>query len=56
MFYIKERENPAIDRETTAEKKKLIITFLLAATGFFVGYAPSEVLHSFVAVGGMINR
>ena len=47
----KEIQNPAIDRETTAEKKKLVITFLLATTGFFVGYSPTEFLHSFVAVG-----
>ena len=40
----------------TFHKKKLIITFLSATTGIFVGYAPSEFLHSFVAVGGMINR
>ena len=40
---------PMTDRETTAEKKKLVITFLLATTGFFVGYWPTEFLHSFVA-------
>ena len=40
---------PVTDRETTAEKKKLVITFLLATTGFFVGYWPTEFLHSFVA-------
>jgi len=50
-LYIKEIENPAIDKETTAEKKKLITTFLLATTAFFVGYSPSEFLQSFVAVG-----
>ena len=50
-LYIKEIENPVIDRKTTAEKKKLIIAFLLATTGFFVSYSPSEFLHSFVAVG-----
>ena len=50
-LYIKEIENPVIDRKTTAEKKKLIIASLLATTGFFVGYSPSEFLHSFVAAG-----
>lgn len=50
-LYFKEIQNPAIDRETTAEKKKLVITFLLATTEFFVGYSPTEFLHSFVAVG-----
>ena len=50
-LYFKEIESPAIDRETTAEKKKLVITFLLATAGFFVGYSPTEFLHSFVAVG-----
>ena len=50
-LYFKEIENPEIDGETTVEKKKLVITFLLATTGFFVGYSPTEFLHSFVVVG-----
>ena len=31
---------PETDRETTSEKKKLVITLILATTGFVVGYTP----------------
>ena len=31
---------PETDRETTSEKKKLVITLTLATTGFVVGYTP----------------
>ena len=31
---------PETDRETTSEKKKLVITLTLATTGFLVGYTP----------------
>ena len=31
---------PETDRETTSEKKKLVITLALATTGFVVGYTP----------------
>ena len=32
--------NPETDRETTSEKKKLVITITLATTGLLVGYTP----------------
>ena len=31
---------PETERETTSEKKKLVITLILATTGFLVGYTP----------------
>ena len=31
---------PETERETTSEKKKLVITLILASTGFLVGYTP----------------
>ena len=37
--------------ERNSEKKKLVITFILATTGFFIGYAPTLAFYTFVASG-----
>ena len=37
------------NEERRSEKKKLVITFILATTGFFVGYTPFVVLYTVVA-------
>ena len=41
---------PEIDEERSSEKKKLVITFLLATAGFFIGFAPSVVFYTVVAL------
>ena len=40
---------PEINEERGSEKKKLVVTFLLATAGFFIGHAPFVVLHTVVA-------
>ena len=37
--------------ERTSEKKKLVITFILATTAFFVGYVPTAAVYTFFALG-----
>ena len=39
-LYLSSIVYPETDRETTSEKKKLVITLTLATTGFSVGYTP----------------
>ncbi|XP_073243661.1 substance-K receptor-like [Porites lutea] len=39
-LYFSKRAYPETDRDTTSEKKKLVITLTLATTGFLVGYTP----------------
>ena len=39
-LYFGKRAYPETDRDTTSEKKKLVITLILATTGFLVGYTP----------------
>ena len=39
------------DEEGDSEKKKLVLTFLLASLAFLIGYGPSIVLHILVASG-----
>ena len=39
------------DEEGNSEKKKLVLTFLLASLAFLIGYGPSIVLHILVASG-----
>ena len=34
---------------TLAEKKKLVVTFVLATVGYFIGYGPFVVLHTIIA-------
>ena len=34
---------------TGSERKKLVLTFLLATTGFLIGYAPGILFHTIVA-------
>ena len=40
---------PETEGERRSEKKRLVATFLLATTGFFIGYAPLVVFHTVVA-------
>ena len=42
-------ENETTDGERSSEKKKLVITFLLATVGFFIGYVPCVAFHIVVA-------
>ena len=42
---------PDTTGERSLEKKKLVITFLLATIGFFIGYAPFVVFYTVVALG-----
>ena len=42
---------PENDEEGNSEKKKLVLTFLLASLAFLIGYGPSIVLHILVASG-----
>ena len=49
LYFSNNRVYPETQRDTTSEKKKLVITFILATTGFFVGYMPTILLYTFVA-------
>ena len=42
---------PETNEERSAEKKKLITTFVLATAGFVIGYLPTTVLFSVLALG-----
>ena len=42
---------PENDEEGNSEKKKLVLTFLLASLAFLIGYGPAIVLHILVASG-----
>ena len=42
-------ENETTDGERSSEKKKLVITFLLATLGFLIGYVPCVAFHIVVA-------
>ena len=42
-------ENETTDGERSSEKKKLVITFLLATVGFLIGYVPCVAFHIVVA-------
>ena len=42
-------ETETTDGERSSEKKKLVITFLLATVGFLIGYVPSMVFYTVVA-------
>lgn len=42
---------PETTEERSPEKKKLVITFLLATIGFFIGYAPFVAFYTVVALG-----
>ena len=42
---------PETTGERSSEKKKVVITFLLATIGFFIGYAPFVVFYTVVALG-----
>ena len=42
-------ENETTDGERSSEKKKLVITFLLATLGFLIGYVPGVAFHIVVA-------
>ena len=38
--------------ETRPEKRKLVVTFVLATIGFFIGYGPFVVFYTVIATGG----
>ena len=40
------------NEEGNSEKKKLVITFILATAGFVVGYGPSAIFHTVTILGG----
>ena len=42
-------ETETTDGERSSEKKKLVITFLLATVGFLIGYVPCVAFHIVVA-------
>ena len=42
---------PETEEERSTEKKKLVITFVLATAGFVIGYLPTAVLYSVIALG-----
>ena len=41
--------------ERSFEKKKLVITFILVTTGFFIGYAPTAVFYTVFASGDQMD-
>ena len=43
------QETETTDGERSSEKKKLVITFLLATVGFLIGYVPSMAFYTVVA-------
>ena len=43
---------PADTDEDRSDKKKLIITFILATAGFVIGFGPLTTLYTFLASGG----
>ena len=45
--------DPEIQDDRTTEKKKLVITFLLATVNFIAGYGPTVVFHSLVHTGAI---
>ncbi|XP_074607550.1 substance-P receptor-like [Acropora palmata] len=42
--------------EDTSEKKKLLMTFILATSGFLLGYGPIAVFHTTIYLGKKIDR
>ena len=42
--------------EDTSEKKKLLMTFILATSGFLLGYGPLTVLYTTISLGKKIDR
>ena len=44
------------DEEGNSEKKKLVLTFLLASLAFLIGYGPAIVLHILVAPGDNVQN
>ena len=41
--------------EDTSDKKKLVTTFILASTGFIIGYVPVTILYTVLASGGDVR-
>ena len=50
-LYFTETVWPEAVGERSSEKKKLVITFILATTGFFIGYAPTAAFYTVFATG-----
>ena len=50
-LYFTDNVWPETVGERSSEKKKLVVTFILAATGFSVGYTPTVVFYTVVAAG-----
>ena len=46
---------PESTNEDNSEKKKLLITFILATTGFLLGYGPLSVFHTMISFGKKVD-
>ena len=50
-LYFSNDISPESDNEDNSEKKKLLITFILATSGFLLGYGPYAVFHIMISFG-----